>query len=87
MQALPLVAIGLFRKLQNVAAVGEHRGGGGKHDGQAGTAGEAGQPGQAFGRGRNILTEVLVGLGTMKPSRPWRASCFRSADNAELSSS
>jgi hypothetical protein len=53
--------IDLLGELDGVAAVGEDRGAGLQHDGEAGRAGEAGEPAQAFAAGRHVFALVLVG--------------------------
>jgi len=58
---LEQTCVGLGGELQGVAAVGEHRGSLGEHDGQTGAAGEPGEPAEAFGARRDVFAEVLVG--------------------------
>ena len=53
--------VGLFARLQGVAAIREQNGLVGQHDQEAGRAGKAGQPGQPFLAVGQIFVLVLVG--------------------------
>ena len=54
-------AVDLGADLQGVAAVAEHGGPIGQHDGEPGRAGEAGEPGEPLRPERHVLALVLVG--------------------------